>query len=313
MLRRLGPEGRRGHRSPWVNKALEKAQQKVEARNYDIRKNLLKYDDVMNDQRKVVFEQRKDMMRAENVHDTVLSMRTEVLEDLVARCIPPRPTSSSGTLMASTRKPGASSAWICRSGWAKEDGIADEEILERLREAVDAKMATKDESFTPDIMRAAEKQILLAVLDKQWKEHLLALDHLRHGIGLRAYGQRDPLNEYKREAFGMFEAMLNHVREEVTMLLSHVQIRGPQPDAIQRPPQEMHETRQDPARADAEPEPALAGAETAARAAPRPTLSRSPDAEFDPNDPSTWGRTGRNAPCPCGSGKKYKHCHGSLV
>ena len=268
----------------------------------------------MNDQRKVVFEQRKDMMRAENVHDTVLSMRTEVLEDLVARCIPPKAYVEQWDvdgLHEETRRIFGLDLPI--QEWAKEDGIADEEILERLREAVDAKMATKDESFTPDIMRAAEKQILLAVLDKQWKEHLLALDHLRHGIGLRAYGQRDPLNEYKREAFGMFEAMLNHVREEVTMLLSHVQIRGPQPDAIQRPPQEMHETRQDPALADAEPEPALAGAETAARAAPRPTLSRSPDAEFDPNDPSTWGRTGRNAPCPCGSGKKYKPCHGSLV
>ena len=315
MLRRLGLKEGEAIVHPWVNKALEKAQQKVEARNYDIRKNLLKYDDVMNDQRKVVFEQRKDLMKAEEVRDTVVSMRQEVLEDLVTRCVPPKAYAEQwdmDTLHEEMRRIFGLDLPV--QEWAKEDGIADEEILQRLSDAVEARMAEKDETFGPQIMRLAEKQILLAVVDKQWKEHLLALDHLRHGIGLRAYGQRDPLNEYKREAFNMFEAMLTHVREEVTMLLSHVQIRGPQQE-MPRPAQEMHETRHDPALVGAEsrPEPAMAGAAPAPRPAAQPVFSRNPEAEFDPKDPATWGRIGRNAACPCGSGKKYKHCHGSLV
>ncbi|MDF2095400.1 preprotein translocase subunit SecA [Aquibaculum arenosum] len=318
MLRRLGLKEGEAIVHPWVNKALEKAQQKVEARNYDIRKNLLKYDDVMNDQRKVVFEQRKEMMRAEDVRDTVLSMRAEVLEDMVARFIPAKAYAEQwevDSLHEEARRVFGLDLPI--KDWAQEEGIADQEILDRLRQAIDARMAEKDENFGPEIMRAAEKQILLAVLDKQWKEHLLALDHLRHGIGLRAYGQRDPLNEYKREAFEMFETMLSRVREEVTLLLSHVQIRGPEAPNVPRPQQEMHEGRQDPALAGAEGE-AAAGASAGPEAAPahpavQPSVNRSPEAAFDPEDPATWGRIGRNAPCPCGSGKKYKHCHGSLA
>jgi len=320
MLRRLGLKEGEAIVHPWVNKALEKAQQKVEARNYDIRKNLLKFDDVMNDQRKVVFEQRKDMMRAEDVRETVVDMRAEVLEDLVARCIPPKAYAEQwevASLHEEVRRIYGLDLPV--QDWAKEEGIADEEILQRLSEAVEAKMAEKDETFRPEIMRMAEKQILLAVLDKQWKEHLLALDHLRHGIGLRAYGQRDPLNEYKREAFEMFETMLARVREEVTLLLAHVQIRAPEPAAamMPRPPQEMHEGREDPALAgtDAQREPAMAGGPPPRRTATaaQPVVSRNPEGDIDPNDPATWGRVGRNAPCPCGSGKKYKHCHGSLT
>jgi len=320
MLRRLGLKEGEAIVHPWVNKALEKAQQKVEARNYDIRKNLLKFDDVMNDQRKVVFEQRKDMMRAEDVRDTVAGMRAEVLEDLVARCIPAKSYAEQwevDSLHEEVRRIYGLDLPV--QDWAKEEGIADEEILQRLSEAVEAKMAEKDETFRPEIMRMAEKQILLAVLDKQWKEHLLALDHLRHGIGLRAYGQRDPLNEYKREAFEMFETMLARVREEVTLLLAHVQIRAPEPAAamMPRPPQEMHEGREDPALAgtDAQREPAMAGGPPPRRTATaaQPVVSRNPEGDIDPNDPATWGRVGRNAPCPCGSGKKYKHCHGSLT
>ena len=318
MLRKLGLEEGEAIIHPWVNKALEKAQQKVEARNYEIRKNLLKFDDVMNDQRKVVYEQRKDLMRVEEVQETVADMRHEVVDLMVSRFIPKDAYSEQweiGALHEECLRIFGMDLPV--ADWAKEEGIADAEINERIRRAIDEKMAAKSANYGRDIMRQAEKQVLLAVLDKQWKEHLLVLDHLRHGIGLRAYAQRDPLHEYKREAFELFEGMLDSVREETTLLLSHVEIQTPSlSQMMPRPEQvEMHETRQDPAFADAQAEPALAGAE--AGPPPRPAQPAKPTpvrhaaaAEIDPNDPSTWGKVPRNAPCPCGSGKKYKHCHG---
>ena len=318
MLRKLGLEEGEAIIHPWVNKALEKAQQKVEARNYEIRKNLLKFDDVMNDQRKVVYEQRKDLMRVEEVQETVADMRHEVVDLMVSRFIPKDAYSEQweiGALHEECLRIFGMDLPV--TDWAKEEGIADAEINERIRRAIDEKMAAKSANYGRDIMRQAEKQVLLAVLDKQWKEHLLVLDHLRHGIGLRAYAQRDPLHEYKREAFELFEGMLDSVREETTLLLSHVEIQTPNlSQMMPRPEQvEMHETRQDPAFADAQAEPALAGAE--AGPPPRPAQPAKPTpvrhaaaAEIDPNDPSTWGKVPRNAPCPCGSGKKYKHCHG---
>ncbi len=318
MLRKLGLEEGEAIIHPWVNKALEKAQQKVEARNYEIRKNLLKFDDVMNDQRKVVYEQRKDLMRVEEVQETVADMRHEVVDLMVSRFIPKDAYSEQweiGALHEECLRIFGMDLPV--ADWAKEEGIADAEINERIRRAIDEKMAAKSANYGRDIMRQAEKQVLLAVLDKQWKEHLLVLDHLRHGIGLRAYAQRDPLHEYKREAFELFEGMLDSTREETTLLLSHVEIQTPSLSQMmpRQEPAEMHETRQDPAFADAQAEPALAGAE--AGPPPRPAQPAKPTpvrhaaaAEIDPNDPSTWGKVPRNAPCPCGSGKKYKHCHG---
>ena len=325
MLQKLGLEEGEAIVHSWVNKALEKAQEKVEARNFEIRKNLLKYDDVMNDQRKVIYEQRKDLMRAEDVHDTVVEMRHEVIEDLVTRHIPPNAYAEqwdvSGLHAETLRVFGID---LPLQDWASEEGIADQEIRERITESSNRKMAAKLANYGEDIMRSIEKQLLLMVLDKQWKDHLLTLDHLRHGIFLRAYGQRDPLNEYKREAFELFGTMLAEVRDEVTMLLARVELQAAAPEAavVQRAPQVMREGRDDPALASAgagagAPVGAMAEAQAGAGPAaapppPRPVASRQAAPQLDPNDPATWGKVPRNAPCPCGTGRKYKHCHGKL-
>ncbi len=319
MLRRLGLQEGEAIVHPWVNKALEKAQQKVEARNFEIRKNLLKYDDVMNDQRKVIYEQRKDLMRANDVHESVVDMRQQIIEDLVGRHIP------TGAYAEQWDGPGLHAETLRVFGldlpveeWIAEEGIADQEILERIAGEVNRRMAAKTANYGEAVMRSLEKQILLMVLDKQWKDHLLSLDHLRHGIVLRAYAQRDPLNEYKREAFELFERMLAEVRDEVTMLLARVELRAAEPESILPQPgsQKMQETRQDPALAVAGSggdtlgeDPGHGGVTTATR----PTTTRQAAAQIDPADPTTWGKVPRNAPCPCGTGKKYKHCHGKLA
>jgi preprotein translocase subunit SecA len=309
MLQRLGLKEGEAIIHPWVNKALEKAQQKVEARNFEIRKNLLKFDDVMNDQRKVVYEQRKELMSADDVAHTVADMRHQVIEDLVARDIPenayPEQWNMHGLHGEIFR---IFNLDLPLAEWAKEEGIADAEIRDRLMEATDRRMAEKAANFGPDTMRMIEKSLLLQILDQVWKEHLLSLDHLRQGIGLRAYAQRDPLNEYKREAFDLFEAMLERLRERVTLVLAHVELRmDPAAEPALRPPAppEMHETRADPAFAEADEGPGGAGATATVR-------SRQAAGRANPSDPSTWGRVARNAACPCGSGKKYKHCHGQL-
>ncbi|MDP6818344.1 MAG: preprotein translocase subunit SecA [Alphaproteobacteria bacterium] len=324
MLSKLGLREDEAIIHPWINKALEKAQQKVEARNYEIRKNLLKFDDVMNDQRKVVYEQRKDLMRVEDVSATVSDMRHEVIEDIVDDNIPEKAYAeewdTEGLTEDSQRLLGLE---LPITEWAAEEGIADEEIRERITEASDRQMAAKVAKYGAEIWRMAEKSLLLQILDQTWKDHLLTLDHLRQGIGLRAYAQRDPLNEYKQEAFSMFESMLSGLREQVTQLLTHIELRlneAEQEALDERPPQETVETRQDPAfagiapadreRAEALPPPAMSEEEITAAEAKLGTLRH---AEFDEDDPTTWGRTGRNAPCPCGSGKKYKQCHGKLA
>jgi preprotein translocase subunit SecA len=193
--------------------------------------------------------------------------------------------------------------------WAKEEGIADAEIRERLMDAADRKMAEKAANYGPEIMRSVEKSLVLQMLDQLWKDHLLSLDHLRQGIGLRAYGQRDPLNEYKGEAFSLFEEMLNNLRERVTEFLAHVEFQlTPSEDQLfAHTAQETTETRQDPAFQDGPPESANPQWTAA------PVRSRQAAADRDPNDPATWGRIARNAPCPCGTGKKYKHCHGRVA
>ncbi len=325
MLRKLGLQEGEAIVHPWVNKALEKAQQKVEARNYEIRKNLLKFDDVMNDQRKVIYEQRKDLMRTDDVHETVFEMRHEVVDDIVTQCIPPNAYAEqweTGALHEEALRLLALDLPI--EDWAKEEGIADNEIRERILAESDKKMAAKTANYGPEIMRAAEKHILLHVLDKQWKDHLLSLDHLRHGIGLRAFGQRDPLNEYKREAFDLFETMLGQVRAETTMVLSHIEIRSAEPEATVIEPrrQEMHAVHEEPMAMSAEAEPmAVAAAGGGGGGAPMPRPAAAPPqpvrrraaSVIDPADPTTWGKVQRNAACPCGSGKKYKHCHGKMA
>ena len=309
MMRKLGLEEGEAIVHPWVNKALEKAQQKVEGRNFEIRKNLLKFDDVMNDQRKVIYEQRKELMDTDDVSDDVVGMRREVVEDLVARFIPEKAYAEqweTGALHEEAMRVLGLDLPVAE--WAKEEGIADSEIRDRLLSASDRKMAEKAATYGPEVMRDVEKSILLQLLDQMWKEHLLTLDHLRQGIGLRAYGQRDPLNEYKRESFNLFEEMLERLRERVTMVLSHVELRFDDPAelAMQQRQQETIETRDDPAFADGAARSAHddGGAVT--------VRSRKASGAVNPADPSTWGRVSRNAQCPCGSGRKYKHCHGKF-
>ena len=321
MLKKLGLQDGEAIVHPWINKALEKAQQKVEARNFEIRKKLLKFDDVMNDQRKVVYEQRREIMRLPDVHEMVTDMRQEVIEDMVARAIP------EGTYSEQWDLDGLHADVMRLLGldlpvqdWGKEEGIAEREILERVRDASNRRMAEKTVNFGRDLMRMAEKQLLLQLLDQQWKDHLLSLDHLRQGINLRAYAQKDPLNEYKREAFSLFEAMLADLRGQVTAMLSHLEIRTQSPEEIEarmaaeRLAHEMHETRDDPALASdvigtVEDDQEMRATGTDGIAPARAAATR---VAADPNDPATWGKVQRNAPCPCGSGKKYKHCHGAL-
>ena len=311
MLQKLGLKEGEAIVHPWINKALEKAQQKVEARNFEIRKQLLKYDDVMNDQRKVIYEQRKEIMRAKEVQQIILDMRHEVVEDLVASCIPANAYAEQWEVDRLHQE-------VARlfnldlpvQDWAKEEGIAEQEIRERIISAVDRKMAEKVANYGADIMRMAEKSLLLQILDQCWKDHLLQLDHLRQGVSLRAYAQKDPLNEYKREAFLLFDGLLSRLRETVVSVLAHVEMRVNRPEDMQPQPQEMHETRHDPAMDElvgADGEPAAGGFSGGAD-----LPARRMAATIDPNDPSTWGKVQRNALCPCGSGKKFKHCHGQI-
>ncbi len=308
MLQKLGLEDGEAIVHPWVNKALEKAQRKVEERNFEIRKNLLKFDDVMNDQRKVIYEQRKELMSTEDVSEEVSHMRHEVIDDMVTRCIPEKAYAEQWDMDALHEEVlRVFGADLPVKDWAKEEGIADLEMRERLKDHSDRKMAEKAANYGPELMRNVEKSLLLQLLDQLWKEHLLTLDHLRQGIGLRAYAQRDPLNEYKQEAFNLFEEMLDSLRERVTQMLSHVELKFTDPEdmMLQQGEQEMVESRTDPAFANE--------ADTAGdgNALPRlPMNKRQPAANIDPEDPSTWGRVSRNGPCPCGSGNKYKRCHG---
>src|SRR5580692_10936848 len=235
MLQRLGLKEGEAIIHPWVNKALAKAQQKVEARNYDIRKQLLKYDDVMNDQRKVVYEQRREIMNARDVASTITDMRNETIEEMVALAIPENSLAEqwdTPALHAECLRLLALDLPLAE--WAKEEGITGDEVRDRITAAADRKMAEKSANYGPDLMRMAEKSLLLQLLDQTWKDHLLSLDHLRQGINLRAYAQRDPLNEYKREAFELFEGMLVHLRDQITSVLSHIELRcEPPPPALE--------------------------------------------------------------------------------
>jgi preprotein translocase subunit SecA len=300
MLTKLGLKEDEAIVHPWINKAVEKAQGKVEARNFDIRKNILKYDDVMNDQRKVVFEQRRDFMRQASVRETTDDMRHGVCEDLVARHIPEQAYPEQWDTAA--LKEGVMQFLnldLPIEEWAKEEGIADTELRERIRKLADEDYAARIERNTDEVMTYVEKQVLLQTLDTLWREHLVTLDHLRQVIGWRGYAQRDPLQEYKQEAFELFDSLIGRLREQVTGNLMRIEVRFEQPEDAGSPPQ------------DTLPSPfgdyGASGTQFAAIEGDVAVLDRNPD------DPSTWGKVGRNEPCPCGSGKKFKHCHGQYV
>lgn len=301
MLTKLGLKEGEAIVHPWINKALEKAQQKVEARNFDIRKNLLKYDDVMNDQRKVVFEQRIDLMRETDVSETVADMRHSTIEELVRRHIPenayPEQWDAKGL---KDEVQAMLSLDLPIDDWVKEEGIADEEVRERITRTAGEHMAAKVAKYGAELMRYVEKSVLLQTLDHLWREHLVMLEHLRQVVGLRGYGQRDPLNEYKSEAFALFDSLLNRLREAVASQLMRVEVMNEPPPPEELPVMQAHHL--DPLTGEDELARLPAGGAAVATATKR-----------DPSDSSSWGKVGRNEPCPCGSGKKYKHCHGQLA
>jgi preprotein translocase subunit SecA len=300
MLTRLGLKEGEAIIHPWINKALEKAQQKVEARNFDIRKNLLKFDNVQNDQRKVIFDQRVDLMKSDSVAEMVADMRRDFVDDVVAKHVPEHAYAEQWDVVGLREElKRVLDIDLPVDEWAKEEGIADEELLTRIEQRVDEHMAAKVAQWGPEVMRYVEKTILLQTLDHLWREHLVMLDHLRQVIGLRGYGQRDPLQEYKSEAFGLYEAMTAHLREAVTAQLMRVEIVPPEDQQPALPVMEAHKL--DPNTG--EDEMAFANASLV----PAATANR------DPKNPESWGKVGRNEECPCGSGKKYKHCHGKYA
>jgi len=309
MLEKLGLKEGEAIIHPWINRALEKAQKKVEARNFDTRKNLLKYDDVMNDQRKEVYAQRRTFMQAADVSETVEEMRRETIAAMVARAIPENAYPEQWDLVGLQNQVREQLGLdLPIEAWGKEEGIDEVAVRERLEQAADQAAASRAANIGPDLMRMVEKSVLLQVFDAVWKEHLLALDHLRQGIGLRAYGQRDPLNEYKSEAFNLFNNMLDELRERVTSLLLRIELSPNAPPPMPEPVTVTDMRHPEPDASLAE---ASAGGwdHAPAGGAFAPALPRAVDG-VDPQDPATWYRTPRNAACPCGSGKKYKHCHG---
>ena len=274
----------------WVNKSLERAQAKVEGRNFDIRKQLLKFDDVMNDQRKVIFGQRREIMEADDLAEITQDMRHQVIDDLVTQFMPPKSYADQWDmegLQAAVSENLGLDAPV--SKWAAEEGVDDDTIRENLEDLGDEFMAKKAVDFGPENMRLIEKQVLLETIDGKWREHLLTLEHLRSVVGFRSYAQRDPLNEYKSEAFQLFQSLLDGLRERVTQVLSHVRMRS------------------------AEDQKAIMDAMARQQAALQQQAQTTADSGgFDENDRTTWGNPGRNEICPCGSGKKFKHCHGKL-
>ncbi|MFN3700427.1 MAG: preprotein translocase subunit SecA [Alphaproteobacteria bacterium] len=321
---RIGLQEGESLEHPLISKMLERAQTKVEGMHFEVRKNLLKFDDVMNSQRKAIYEQRREIMESSDLSELIKDMRDQVIEDMVNLSIPANSYSEQwDTDTLHTEVLRVFGLDLPVQSWAKEEGIGGDEILERLSTAIDKKFASKIANYSQDIWRKTKKAIMLQLLDQSWKEHLLSLDHLRQGINLRAFGQKDPLNEYKTEAFGMFEAMLDKLRETVTQTLSLVEISidenqlalilpgvlgGGHPE-----PDELQETRNDPAFT------GQGGGGSGSIFDPRGNgdnvaqmPSRTVKNTFDPNDPETWSKVPRNADCPCGSGKKFKHCHGNI-
>ena len=284
MLQRLGLQEGEAIVHPWINKALERAQKKVEARNFDIRKNILKFDDVMNDQRKVVFEQRLEFMNSENLSDTIEEMRHSVIDDMIAAHIPPRAYPEQWDIEGLSNQINLTfNKDLPVQEWANEEGIAEEEIHSRLIEETDKMSAARAANIGPEIMRQVEKSLMLQILDQHWRDHLLTLEHLRQVVGLRGYGQRDPLSEYKLEGFTLFSNMLDNLRQDVTRLVMTVDVV---PEPVD-PPKETFESGGGPKQS-----------------------QEQKQFENSTETQAFGGKIPRNAPCPCGSGKKYKHCHG---
>jgi preprotein translocase subunit SecA len=327
MLQKLGLKEDESIVHPWINRALEKAQQKVEARNFDQRKNVLKFDDVMNDQRRTIFEQRVELMSQDTVTEMVADMRGEVIDILIARHIPekayPEQWDTAGLKAALGQLLNLD---LPIEAWAKEEGIADDEVRERVNRAAEEAAAARTARFSPEVMRQVERAVLMQTLDGLWREHLVMLEHLRQVIGFRGYAQRDPLNEYKTEAFELFQAMLSRLRETVTGQMMRVEV-------VQRPPPplapeglaRLEETHADPLTGENE----VRGDEAGRGWPAQPRLNRGGNGngngagraiaaaatavQRDPKNPATWGKVQRNEPCPCGSGNKYKHCHGRFA
>ncbi len=307
MLQKLGLKEGEAIVHSWINKALEKAQQKVEARNFDIRKNLLKYDNVMNDQRKVIFEQRISIMKGEEISETVDDMRNEVIDDLIAAHIPnnayAEQWNATGLRERLRETVGID---FPMEDWVKEEGIAEEEITERVKTTATTYYESKRTKYTPTIMQQVEKSVLLQTLDQLWRDHIITVDHLRQVVHLRGYGQRDPLNEYKTEGFTLFSAMITNLRENTTGKMMRVEIQTqPQgdmlPDEDDLPMMAAHHID------------ATTGLDDVGEGFSMFVEEEVDTAVVDPNDQSTWGKVARNDACPCGSGKKFKHCHGSFT
>jgi preprotein translocase subunit SecA len=305
IMRTFGVEEGEAITHKWLNSAIATAQKRVEQRNYEIRKNLLKYDDVVNDQRKAVFEQRQEFMQATDLSEIVAEMRHDTVEDLVARHLPPKAYADQWDIEGlDERVKALLGLELPIKQWAAEEGIANDEIQERLNAAADARAAEREQVLSPDQTRMIEKNFLLQMVDLQWREHLMHLDHLRNVIGLRGYGQRDPLNEYKTEAFSLFEKLIGDLRQSVTRWLMTVEIQFAPPEPAPPP---MFEVHVDPLTGENERALEMAGAALA--------VGSADDRAAVPLSalPAGFERTGRNAPCPCGSGRKFKHCHGALV
>ncbi|MEP6828222.1 MAG: SEC-C metal-binding domain-containing protein, partial [Aestuariivirga sp.] len=319
MLQKLGLKDGEAIVSTWINKALETAQKKVEARNFDIRKNLLKFDNVMNDQRKVIFDQRVGIMKGKEVSETVDDMRHDVVHDLVAKHIPENAYAEQWDAVGlRERLREAVAVDFPVDDWAKEEGIADEQIRERVTEAVNGFYNAKREEWNkamPDqnLPHQIEKSVLLQTLDRLWREHIIANDYLRQVIHLRGYGQRDPLNEYKTEGFTMFQHMVSRLKEAVTSQLMRVQLQfqeqGALPEQTPLPPMELHHIDASTGQDEGGTRQVVVGEMNLESAVKKPKRV----AKLNPKKPETWGQVSRNDDCPCGSGKKYKHCHGVLV
>ena len=314
VLHKLGlPEGE-ALVHPWISKALEKAQQKVEERNFDIRKNLLKYDNVMNEQRKVIYAQRKELMETDDVSDVVADMRQEYLSSVIAEYIPYGSAPEDWKKEELKQELAKITGFILPiNNWANDSEIDSEEMMHKILDEIEKRLREKNENIPVNVVKMVEKSILLQVLDQLWKDHIATLDLMRHTIVLRAYGQKDPLNEYKREAFNMFSDMLDALKEKVTIVSCRTVIQSNSHEVMQRAEQKQQNVKMQAVHE--QPQNLVGGqsvpAEEAEEAKPEPF--RHVTGQIDPNNPATWGKVARNDLCPCGSGKKYKHCHGKIA
>jgi len=308
-----------------MRRLIEKSQQKVEGMNYEIRKNLLKYDDVMNEQRKIIFEQRKDIITAKDVSPEIDYLREEINRTTVASHIPEKTYVEQWDLDGLDQEiTRVYSLDLRLRKFAEQEGVSEGEILKHINEKTSEHFKKKEELYGDEIMRSVEKRIFLMTLDNGWKDHLYTLDKLKKGINLRAYGQKDPLIEYKKEAFQLFEYFLNDMNLEVVRRLAHIQLRIEEDTTTEdvglkklseeriKYEKKMHEGRKELTSALGGKLGARNKANTPVKQIPVNKRSRAIEGEFDANNPSTWGRVGRNDTCPCGSGKKFKQCHGKI-